>query len=82
MKHSKYGRISFHPYLASDDPNFEKKAVEIIGRYTNPMQHAFVFCMYKAKTITPAPDGLDPCRHCGFEYYRPGTLSPYACRWT
>lgn len=49
MEHSKYGRTSLHLYLASDDPFFEKKAVEIIDLYTNPMQHAAVFCMYKTK---------------------------------
>ena len=31
-------------YMASDDPDFEKKAADIIGLYLNPPQHAAVFC--------------------------------------
>jgi hypothetical protein len=38
------------PYLAWDDPQFEQKAVDIIGPYTNPLQHAAVFCMYETET--------------------------------
>jgi hypothetical protein len=30
-------------YLASDDPEFESKAADIIGLYLNPPQHAAVF---------------------------------------
>jgi transposase len=30
-------------YMASDDPDFEKKAADIIGLYLNPPQHAAVF---------------------------------------
>ena len=30
-------------YLASDDPDFEAKAADIIGLYLNPPQHAAVF---------------------------------------
>jgi hypothetical protein len=32
-------------YLASDDPDFESKAADIIGLYLNPPQHAAVFCL-------------------------------------
>ena len=32
-------------YLASDDPDFESKAADIIGLYLNPPQHAAVFCV-------------------------------------
>ena len=72
-------------YLASDDPDFEAKAADIIGLYLNPPQHAAVFCVDE-KTAIQALDRLDPVlplspgraeRH-GFEYYRHGTLSLYA----
>src|SRR6266566_124165 len=72
-------------YLASDDPDFEAKAADIIGLYLRPPQHAAVFCIDE-KTAIQALDGLDPVlplspgraeRH-GFEYYRHGTLSLYA----
>ena len=32
-------------YLASNDPEFESKAADIIGLYLNPPQHAAVFCV-------------------------------------
>jgi transposase len=73
------------PYMASDDPEFEMKAADIIGLYLNPPQHAAVFCIDE-KTAIQALDRLDPVlplspgraeRH-GFEYYRHGTLSLYA----
>jgi transposase len=72
-------------YMASDDPQFEKKAAQIIGLYLNPPQHAAVFCVDE-KSAIQALDRLDrrlPLspgraeRH-GFEYYRHGTLSLYA----
>ena len=72
-------------YMASNDPDFERKAADIIGLYLNPPQHAAVFCMDE-KTAVQALDRLDPVlplspgraeRH-GFEYYRHGTLSLYA----
>ena len=72
-------------YMASDDPEFEMKAADIIGLYLNPPQHAAVFCIDE-KTAIQALDRLDPVlplspgraeRH-GFEYYRHGTLSLYA----
>lgn len=72
-------------YLASDDPDFERKAADIIGLYLQPPQHAAVFCVDE-KTAIQALDRLDPVlplspgraeRH-GFEYYRHGTLSLYA----
>ena len=71
-------------YMASNDPDFESKAADIIGLYLNP-QHAAVFCVDE-KTAIQALDRLDPVlplspgraeRH-GFEYYRHGTLSLYA----
>jgi transposase len=72
-------------YMASNDPDFEVKAADIIGLYLNPPQHAAVFCVDE-KTAIQALDRLDPVlplspgraeRH-GFEYYRHGTLSLYA----
>jgi transposase len=71
--------------LASNDPEFERKAADILGLYLNPPQHAAVFCVDE-KTAIQALDRLDPVlplspgraeRH-GFEYYRHGTLPLYA----
>ena len=72
-------------YMASNDPDFETKAADIIGLYLNPPEHAAVFCVDE-KTAIQALDRLDPVlplspgraeRH-GFEYHRHGTLSLYA----
>ena len=72
-------------YMASNDPDFETKAAEIIGLYLHPPQHAAVFCVDE-KTAIQALDRKDPvlplspgraARH-GFEYFRHGTLSLYA----
>ena len=72
-------------YLASDHPDFEAKAADVIELYLDPPQHAVVFCVDE-KTAIQALDRLDPVlplspgraeRH-GFEYYRHGTLSLYA----
>lgn len=72
-------------YMASNDPDFETKAADIIGLYLDPPEHAAVFCVDE-KTAIQALDRLDPVlplspgraeRH-GFEYYRHGTLSLYA----
>ena len=62
-------------YKASNDPDFEKKAADVIGLYMNPPQHAAVFCIDE-KTAIQALDRRDPIlplspgraeRH-GFEY--------------
>jgi transposase len=72
-------------YMASNDPDFERKAADVIGLYLNPPQHAAVFCVDE-KSAIQALDRLDPVlplspgrieRH-GFEYFRHGTLSLYA----
>ncbi len=72
-------------YMASNDPELERKAADIIGLYLHPPQHAAVFCVDE-KSAIQALDRLDPVlpmspgraeRH-GFEYYRHGTLSLYA----
>jgi transposase len=72
-------------YVASNDPDFERKAADIIGLYLNPPQHAADFCVDE-KTAIQALDRhhsvlpLSPGRteRHGFEYYRHGTLSLYA----
>ena len=62
-------------YMASNDPNFEEKAADVIGLYLNPPQHAVVLCVDE-KTAIQALDRKDPVlplspgraeRH-GFEY--------------
>jgi transposase len=72
-------------HLASDDPELESQAADILGLYLQPPQHAAVFCIDE-KTSIQALDRLDPVlplspgraeRH-GLEYYRHGTLSLYA----
>src|SRR5258705_1693768 len=72
-------------YIMSIDPDFEKKAADIIALYVNPPQHAAVFSVDE-KTAIQALDRKDPVlpmspgraeRH-GFEYYRHGTISLYA----
>lgn len=72
-------------YMASDDPDFAKKAADVIGLYLKPPTNAAVFCVDE-KTAIQALDRLDPVlplspgraeRH-GFEYFRHGTVSLYA----
>lgn len=72
-------------YMASNDPDFETKAADIIGLYLKPSLNAAVFCVDE-KSAIQALDRLDPVlplspgraeRH-GFEYFRHGTLSLYA----
>jgi len=72
-------------YMASNDPDFERKAADVIGLYLDPPRHAAVFCVDE-KTAIQALDRRDRMlplspgraeRH-GFEYKRNGTLSLYA----
>ena len=72
-------------YVTSNDPDFERKAADILGLYLHPPAHAAIFCVDE-KTAIQALDRLDPVlplspgraeRH-GFEYFRHGTLSLYA----
>jgi transposase len=72
-------------YMASTDPQFETKAVDVIGLYVNPPQHAAVFCLDEKTAIQalgrrdrvlPLSPGRAE-RH-GFEYYRHRTLALYA----
>ena len=76
-------------YMASNDPEFEEKVLDIIGLYQKPPLHAAVFCVDE-KSAIQALDRLDPVlplspgraeRH-GFEYYRHGTLSLYGALHT
>src|SRR5262249_56876472 len=46
-------------YMASNDPDFEPKAADIIGLYLNPPQHAAAFCL-DDKTAIQALDRLGP----------------------
>ena len=64
-------------YMASDDPDFERKTADVIGLYLQPPTNAVVFCVDE-KTAIQALDRLDPVlplspgraeRH-GFEYFR------------
>ncbi|MFL6417283.1 MAG: IS630 family transposase, partial [Bryobacteraceae bacterium] len=85
LAHAKLKPHRLERYMASNDPQFEEKAADIIGLYLNPPQHAAVFCVDE-KSAIQALDRLDPVlplspgraeRH-GFEYYRHRTLSLYA----
>ena len=71
--------------MASNDPQFEEKAAEIIGLYLNPPQNAAVFCVDEKSAIQALdrldrrlPLSLGRAEKHGFEYYRHGTLSLYA----
>jgi transposase len=48
-------------YMASDNPEFESKAADIIGLHLNPPQHAAIFCVDE-KTAIQALDRLDAVR--------------------
>ena len=76
-------------YMASNDPDFERKAADVIGLYLNPPANAAVFCVDE-KSHIQALDRRDRIlpfspgraeRH-GFEYVRHGTLSLLAAMET
>src|SRR5439155_13166739 len=46
-------------YMASDDPDFETKAADVIGLYMYPPQHAAGFCEVEQTDVQPL-DCLDP----------------------
>lgn len=87
LVHRAWKRAGYKPhrlerYVASKDPDFETKAIDVIGLYLDPPQHAVVFCVDE-KTAIQALDRTLPVlplspgraeRH-GFEYKRHGTLS-------
>jgi transposase len=69
-------------YMASPDPDFERKAKDILGLYLNPPEKAAVFCVDE-KTAIQALDRTQPAlplragepeRH-SVEYVRHGTVS-------
>ena len=73
-------------YMASDDPDFEANAADIIGLYLNRPQHTARCSASMKRPRFRRAGRLDPPlplspgraeRH-GFEYYRHGTLSLYA----
>src|SRR5450755_5108246 len=49
-------------YMASDDPNFETKAADILGLYLNPPEHAAVFCVDEKTAIQPWTGSIPYCR--------------------
>ena len=75
----------FERCMASHDPDFEKKAADIVGLYLNPPAHAAVFCVDE-KTAIQALDRKEPvlplalgrAEQHGFECFLHGTLSLYA----
>ncbi len=72
-------------HMISNDPDFERKAADVIGLYLNPPAHAAVFCVDE-KTAIQALDRKDRmlplspgrAQSHGFEYKRNGTLSLFA----
>jgi hypothetical protein len=58
--------------MASDDPEFERKAADIIGLYLNPPQHAAVFCVDE-KTAIQALDRLARC--CRYPQVAPSDMA-------
>lgn len=69
-------------YVASDDPDFEAKALDVIGLYLNPPQHALVFSVDEKsaiqaldRTLPTLPFSPGRAERHGFEYIRNGTLS-------
>ncbi len=72
-------------YMASDDPDFESKAADIIGLYLHPPQHAAVFCVDE-KTAIPSA-GPSSIRCCPFRRDAPkgtalNTIATARCRST
>lgn len=72
-------------YVASNDPDFEAKALDVIGLYVNPPQHAVVFSVDEKtaiqaldRTLAMLPMSPGRAERHGFEYIRNGTLSLYA----
>jgi transposase len=72
-------------YVASNDPDFETKAADIIGLYVNPPQHAAIFSVDEKsaiqaldRTLPALPLSPGRAERHGFEYIRRGTLSLYA----
>lgn len=72
-------------YMASPDPDFERKAKEILGLYLDPPKNAAVFCLDE-KTAIQALDRSQPAlplapgrpERQAVEYVRRGTVSLFA----
>ena len=69
-------------YMASNDPDFEKKAADVIGLYLNPPENAVVFSVDEKtaiqaleRTVPVLPMSPGRAERHGFEYYRHGTRS-------
>jgi transposase len=65
-------------YMASNDPDFEKKAADLIGLYLNPPAHAAVFGVNEKSAIQALDRKDGRAERHGFAYFRHGTLSLYA----
>ena len=50
-------------YMASTDPQFEEKAVAIIGLYLNPPQNAAVFCIDEKSAIQALDGWIAACHY-------------------
>src|SRR5258705_3028977 len=57
-------------YMASDDPDFEAKAADIIGLYLKPPQHAAVFCVDEMRRL-PFRRWIGSIRCCRFRRAAP-----------
>jgi len=71
-------------YMASDDPELERKATDIIGLYLHPPQHAAVFCVDE-KSAIQALDRLDPVLSMSpgrAERHGLNTIATVRCRCT
>ena len=49
-------------YMASNDPEFEAKAADVIGLYVHPPQHAAVFCVDEKSAIQLWTAWIRSCR--------------------
>ena len=85
--HKVWKRAGFKPhllerYMASNDPDFEEKAADVIGLYLNPPENAVVFSVDEKtaiqaldRTVRVLPMSPGRAERHGFEYYRHGTRS-------
>ena len=72
-------------YMASNDPNFEAKAADVIGLYLNPPDHALVLCVDEKtqiqalqRTQPMLPLGLGYLEGVTHDYKRHGTATLFA----
>jgi transposase len=62
LKRAKLKPHRLERYMASNDPQFEQKAADIIGLYMNPPQHAAVFCVDEKSAIQALDRLIRSCR--------------------